>query len=81
MAVRNYSGTAKKPTNVSLAEPLLAEAKKLRINVSQAAEEGVAQAVAKRRAELWLEENREAIESSNTYVKKHGLPLAKHRMF
>ncbi len=81
MPVRNYSASAKKATNVSLAEPLLAEARELRINVSQAAEEGVARAVAKRRAELWLQENRDAIESSNTYVEQHGLPLAKHRMF
>ena len=28
-----------------------------------------------RRAELWQAENREAIESSNAYVEKHGLPL------
>ncbi|MFA7668886.1 MAG: type II toxin-antitoxin system CcdA family antitoxin, partial [Burkholderiaceae bacterium] len=33
------------------------------------------------RSELWLAENQEAIESSNAYVEKHGLPLAKHRMF
>ncbi|PWB48051.1 MAG: post-segregation antitoxin CcdA [Nitrosomonadales bacterium] len=77
----NYANAAKKATNVSLAENLLAEAKELRINVSQAAEAGVAKAVAEKRAELWLKENWEAIESSNAYVEKHGLPLEKHRMF
>ena len=76
-----YANAAKKATNVSLAEPLLAEAKELRINVSQAAEAGVARAVAEKRAEQWVRENREAFESSNAYVKKHGLPLAKYRMF
>ncbi len=80
-AISNYGSTPKKATNVSLAEPLLSEAKELRINVSQAAEAGLAKAVAERRAELWLSENREAIESSNTFVEEHGLPLAKHRMF
>jgi antitoxin CcdA len=70
-----YAHAAKKATNVSLAEGLLAEAKALRINVSQAAEAGVARAVAEKRAELWLQENRQAIESSNAYVDKHGLPL------
>ena len=40
----------KRATNVSLAEPLLAEAKQLRINISQAAEAGVARAVAEKRA-------------------------------
>lgn len=77
----NYANAAKKATNVSLAENLLAEAKELRINVSQAAEAGVAKAVAEKRTELWLKENWEAIESSNAYVEKHGLPLEKHRMF
>jgi antitoxin CcdA len=77
----NYANAAKRATNVSLAETLLAEARELRINVSQAAEAGVAKAVAERRAELWLKENWEAIESSNAYVEAHGLPLEKYRMF
>lgn len=80
-AINQYANAAKKATNVSLAEPLLAEAKELRINVSQAAEAGLAKAVAEKRAERWLQENREAIESSNAYVEKHGLPLEKYRMF
>ena len=67
--------------NISLPEDLLAEAKALQINISQAAEAGVAQAITRARSELWLAENQEAIESSNAYVEKHGLPLAKHRMF
>lgn len=76
-----YANAAKKATNVSLAEPLLTEAKELRINISQAAEAGLAKAVAEKRAELWVQENREAFESSNAYVEKHGLPLGKYRMF
>lgn len=77
----NPANATKKSTNVSLAENLLAEARELRINVSQAAESGVAMAVAQRRAEIWLKENREAIQSSNDYVEKHGLPLEQFRMF
>lgn len=77
----HYVGVAKKATNVSLAETLIAEAKALHINVSQAAEAGLAKAVAEKRAELWLEENGEAIESSNDYVNRHGLPLNRFRMF
>ncbi len=49
--------------------------------ISQAADAGVAQAVAEKRAEQWVQENREAFESSNAYVEKYGLPLAKYRMF
>lgn len=71
----------RKATNVSLRAQLLAEAKALRINVSQAAEAGLAQAVAAKRAELWLKANQEALESSNDHVERHGLPLARHRQF
>lgn len=73
--------TTKKATNVTLTESLLSEAKALRINISQAAEAGLALAIAGRRTELWLEENEGAINSSNAFVEEHGLPLAKYRMF
>lgn len=76
-----YAAAPKKTTSVSIAEPLLAEAKALGVNVSQAAEDGLAKAVAAKRAELWLRENHEAIQSSNEYVEKQGLPLARYRMF
>jgi antitoxin CcdA len=76
-----YAAGPKKTTSVSVAEPLLAEAKALGVNVSQAAEDGLAKAVAAKRAELWLRENHEAIQSSNEYVEKYGLPLARYRMF
>lgn len=75
------TGTARKATNITLAETLLAEAKMLHINISQAAEAGVAQAVAEKRSALWLDANRSAIQSSNRYVDQNGLPLASHRSF
>lgn len=71
----------KKTTSVSLAEPLLAEARALGINVSQAAEDGVAAAVARRRREQWLRENAAAIQSYNEFVDKHGMVLDKYRLF
>ncbi|MES2089012.1 MAG: type II toxin-antitoxin system CcdA family antitoxin [Pseudomonadota bacterium] len=73
--------STRKATNVSIGTSLLAEAKSLRINISQAAESGVARAVAEKRAELWIEANREALDSSNAYIEKNGLPLARHRNF
>jgi len=66
-------------THVTLSEPLLAEAKALGVSVAQAAEAGVARAVAEKRAANWAQENREAIRSSNDYVEQNGLPLAKYR--
>lgn len=76
-----HAQAPKKATNVSLAETLLAEARELRINVSQAAEAGVARAVAEKRAELWVAENRKAFDCWNDYVEKNGLPLGKYRSF
>ena len=67
----------RRATNVSLPEDLIGAAKELNVNISQACEKGLQEAVSKSRAERWIEENRAAIESSNAYVEKHGLPLAK----
>jgi antitoxin CcdA len=75
------SATAKRATNISLRADLIEEAKRLDINISQACERGLEEQVARSRAEQWLEENREAIESSNAWVEKHGLPLARYRQF
>lgn len=71
----------RKSTNVTLTVALVEEAKALGVNLSQAAEVGVADAVARKRAEAWLAENREALESSNAFVEAHGLPLAQYRNF
>jgi antitoxin CcdA len=71
----------RKPTNVSLDAALLAEARLLQINISQAAESGLAQAVAAKRAAMWLQVNRDALDSSNAHVEQNGLPLARHRQF
>ncbi|GGD50491.1 type II toxin-antitoxin system CcdA family antitoxin [Lacimicrobium alkaliphilum] len=71
----------KKRTNLSLDGSLLQEAKRLGINISDSAEKGIAQAVRDRQTALWLEDNAQAIESSNEFVNKQGLPLAKYRNF
>jgi antitoxin CcdA len=72
---------AKRATNVTLTEALLEEAKALDINVSRAAEQGLAQAIAEKHAERWRVQNKAALESSNAYVEKFGLPLARYRKF
>lgn len=71
----------RKATNVSLDVKLVEEARKLGVNISRACEDGLEKQVANTRAEQWLEENREAIEASNAWVEKHGLPLARYRTF
>lgn len=75
------SSRTRRPTNVTIDPHILAMARELKVNVSQAAEQGLARAIAERRASLWLEENRAALDSSNTYVEQFGLPLARYRNF
>lgn len=81
MANIQRNEAAKRATNVSISARLLAEARALGVNISRAAEAGLAQAIASRRAELWIAENRAALDSSNTYVEQNGLPLAAYRNF
>ena len=73
--------TQRKATNLSLDQAVIADAKGLGLNVSKIAEEGLKKAVAARKAELWLEENREAIEENNRYFAENGLPFAELRKF
>jgi antitoxin CcdA len=77
----NSAGLQRKSTNITLRVDLVEEAKALGVNLSQAAEVGVADAVARKRAEKWLAENQEALDSSNAFVEQHGLPLARYRNF
>jgi antitoxin CcdA len=71
----------KRATNVSLRIDLIEEAKRLSINVSRACEQGLAAEVKKAREDKWIADNWEAIQSSNAFVEKHGLPFAKYRQF
>jgi antitoxin CcdA len=80
-AMNSASTVTRKATNVTVDADLLASAKVLKINVSRATEDGLKRAVAARQAELWLEANRAALESSNAYVDQNGLPLARFRNF
>lgn len=71
----------RRATNVTLPADLLDQARALGLNVSQACEGGLKAEIARHRAAQWLEENREALASSNDYVERHGLPLAEFRQF
>ena len=73
--------SATRATNLSLKASLVDEARELGVNISLAAAEGLEQAVAKKRAEQWLEDNAEALDSYNQYVEANGLLLEKFRLF
>ncbi|MEM9763232.1 MAG: type II toxin-antitoxin system CcdA family antitoxin [Pseudomonadota bacterium] len=51
------------------------------VDLRRAAEVGLHTVVRQARIDAWMTENAAAIESSNGWVEKHGLPLARHRRF
>lgn len=67
--------------NLSIDAALMKEAKALDVNVSRAAEAGIAEAVAAEKTRLWKLENREAIQALSDYVEAHGIPLAEFQQF
>ena len=73
--------SAKKATNLSISNEVLSVAKSFNNNLSEAAEEGILQAVKKLKAQQWKIENQSALQSSNRYVAEHGLPLQSDRLF
>jgi antitoxin CcdA len=75
------AASPRRPTNVTLPEPLLREARALGVNLSQACECGLAAEVAATRRERWLAENRQAMDTWNEHVAEHGLPLAAYREY
>ncbi len=72
---------ARKPHDLTVSEALVAEAEALGVDITGAAEKGIALAIKAEKERRWKIENAEAIKASNDYVAKHGLPLAKYRMF
>ncbi len=75
------AASPKRATNISLDAEMIAMARELGINVSQACEKGLAAELKKVRDARWQEENKDGIESWNTWVQENGLPLAKYRQF
>jgi len=76
-----HAQAPRKSTNLSLDKAMVEEAREMGINLSRAAEEGIAKALKAEREKRWREENRAAIEVANDWVARNGLPLEKYRMF
>jgi antitoxin CcdA len=75
------SNAIRQPANLSIDSNLMREAKGLDVNVSRAAEAGIAEAVAAEKTRLWKLENRATMDAWNDYVEKHGIPLEDSRQF
>ena len=71
----------RKSVKLSLNIDLVTQARDLGIDLSRAAEEGIQRAVKAEKESLWLIENVDAIAECNRYIEKHGLSLAKYRLF
>jgi antitoxin CcdA len=76
---RRAQRVPKRAVNVSIQEEILAEAKTMKINLSQVLEDELRKRVRETRAARWAEENREAIESYNRFIEKHGIWSKKYR--
>ena len=77
----DFPDTGRKPTNVSLNTVLVAEAKRLGLNISRACEEGLARQIAEERALQWKRENADSMASWNEWAERGGLPLRRQRQF
>lgn len=71
----------RKATNLSIDSTLVEEARALDVNLSQAAEAGVREAVRAAKADEWMRENRDALLAYNKWIEENGLPLEEYRQF
>lgn len=67
------STRASRDIRVTLEEDMLDAAETLGIDLSEAAESGIAAAVKAAREQAWREENREAIAAYNDRIRKEGM--------
>jgi antitoxin CcdA len=70
-----------KLAEVRIDEAAVNEARALGVDVVSACEAGLRAEIKRAADERWIEENRAAVDASNAWVEKHGLPLAKYRQF
>lgn len=71
----------KKATNLTLNAEVLAEAKKLGINISKACDAFLESLVRQEKERLWKLENADFITSYNKTIEDEGLPLDGWRTF
>ncbi|PKO55029.1 MAG: post-segregation antitoxin CcdA [Betaproteobacteria bacterium HGW-Betaproteobacteria-21] len=79
--MQSHPVSVKKATNLSLSADVLAEAKGLGINISQACDEFLRDLVRTERARRWKTDNAGFIAEYNRIVESEGLPLTEWRTF
>lgn len=78
---RSAPTAPRKRTTITIRPDYLADAKRLGITVSEAADRGLRDAIREAEAALWRAENGEAVAATNDWVEAKGLPLANRRLF
>jgi antitoxin CcdA len=73
MSRRSAEAATKQATNVSIRRDLVAAAREAGINLSETLERALVAELNAKRKERWLEENREAIATYNSYVEERGV--------
>lgn len=73
--------TLRRSTNLTLPTALVEAARELGVNLSQAAESGIARAVAEATDARYAAENRERMAAWSAFFEERGLPLAEYRQF
>lgn len=71
----------RKPVNLSLDTGIVAAAREAGLNLSQISETALRQAAKLEAERRWKEDHRAAMEASNNWLEKHGLPYAELRLF
>ena len=71
----------KRATNLTLSADVLAQAKALNINISQACDTFLRELVRKEQAKRWREDHAGYIAAHNATLAKEGLPLDQWRAF
>lgn len=75
------SNAPKKATNLTINSDLLRAAKELNINISATLESTLTALVKERAKELWLAENKQAIDDYNDHVDQNGVFSDEFRSF
>ena len=68
----------RRPVNVSMDTGIVAAAREAGLNLSRISEAGLLEAIRQERERRWIEDNKAALESSNQWVEKNGLPFAEY---
>lgn len=63
----------RRATNLSLDEDLVAEARKLELNLSRIVEDRLREVVQEARARRWLDENKAGFVAFDRFVEKNGI--------